>query len=260
MAKQEKKYPKKAKSGKRTPSAPKEKTTAGEKLSTALEGKIMAKQPATVPQSDVALISKDKFMEKIQALRDQTSIKNDRAEEVPFEGEAKELFISAFEGGYPAIELALTSIYELGDFLYDVREKLKPHKLYYAWLDFAGIPQRTATNYVQVYERYTDKLLKFGHLGIKKLLTASRLPNCADYVAENEQTIAEQSAEELGRAVKALRSKRKKTETGRGRKPNYIEIGQSRIRPSMDGTKLIIEGITKKKQAELIEAIKGLLS
>jgi hypothetical protein len=62
--------------------------------------------------------------------------------------------------------------------------------------------------------------------------------------------------------VKALRSakKEKRAESARGRRPTYISIGKSKIRPSQDGTRLIIEGITKKKQSELIEVIKSLLS
>ena len=45
-----------------------------------------------------------------------------------------------------------------------------------------------------------------------------------------------------------------------GRKPTYFEIGKVRIRPSQDGKRLIIEGTTKAKQKEILEAIKGLLS
>ncbi len=260
MAKKAMKKAKKSKAPQDKPLKPRDTTAADEQSSGAGEAKTATKKPAQSVQADVALISQEKFREKIEALRDQTTIKNDKGEEVAFDGEAKEVFIGAFEDGYPVIERSLASIYELGGFLFAVREKLKPQKLYYTWLDYAGIPQRTASNYVQVCERYADKLPKFAHLGVKKLLTAARLKDCVEYVEKNERAIAEQSAEELDKAVKALRSKKKVTGKGRGRHPTYIEIGKSRIRPSMDGTRLVIEGITKAKQDELIEAIKNLLS
>ena len=260
MAKKATKKPKEAKAEKETVSVQTKKTAASGQPSGAQEMTIMPEQPAGSEQVGVSLISQEKFQEKLQALRAQATITNDKDLDVPFEGEPKEAFIAAFEQAYPVIERALGSMHELGTFLSQLREKLKPHKLYYRWLEYAGIPERTASNYVQVHERYADSLPKFAYLGIKKLLTASRLKDCADYVEKNEEAIAEQSAAELEQLVKALRSTKKRTETGRGRKPTYIEIGKSRIRPSMDGTRLVVEGITKRKQAELIEAIKSLLS
>ncbi len=214
-------------------------------------------QPGEAVQGERSLISEEKFQAKIKALHDQTTIRNDKGEEVPFEGDAKNAFIASFEDGYPIMERALNSIQELGTFLMRVRDDLKPKKLYYTWLEYAGIPQKTAHNYVQVQERFSDRLPQFAHLGIRKLVTASRLPDCVQYVERNEEKIADESAQELERTVRKLRSQKK--QRGKGRRPTYIEVGKCRIRPSMDGTKIIIEGITKKKQNELIEALKGLL-
>lgn len=260
MAKPEEKKAKKAKSEKEKPSKEEKAPAVDEQPPGGAEGDAKSKELAESVQKGVTLISHQKFQEKVNALKGLTTIRNDSDEDVAFEGEAKELFISAFESAYPVIERALGSINELGTFLLGVRKELKPRKLYYAWLDYAGIPKRTAANYVQVYERYADSLPKFGYLGVKKLLAASRLKECVDYVERNEQVIAEQSAAELERAVKALRSAKKTSGTGRGRKPTYIPVGKCRIRPSSDGTKLVIECLTEKKQAQLIEAIKGLLS
>ena len=243
--------PKKSKSEKETASTRKEKTAASQRLSDVVPVEAMGKELAELAQKEAVLISEEKLQEKIQALETLETIKNDRGDDVEFAGDAKDLFIAAFKHAYPVIGRALGSICDLGSFLLRVREALRPHKLYYAWLEYAGIPERTAANYVQVCERYKDRLPDLAHLGIKKLLTASRLKDCADYVEKNEQAIAEQSAAELEQAVKALRAVKRPTGSGRGRKPNYIEIGKSRIRPSMDGTKLVIEGITKKKQEEL---------
>jgi hypothetical protein len=216
--------------------------------------------PGGLPQPEFDLIPHEVLQDKIQALRDRATIKNDKGEDVDFEGEAKEDFVEAFEEGYPILKRTLTGLYELGTFLHGVRTKLKPHKLYHAWLDYAGIPRGTAQSYVQAYERFQDKLPRFASLGIRKLLIASRLPNCADYVEEHEDEIASQTTEELEKEVKKLRQKKPVKETKVGRKPTYFSVGSYRVRPSLDGNKITIEGMTKKEQEDFLAAIKELLS
>ena len=103
--------------------------------------------PSESPQSAAGLIAPEKLKERVEQLRTLEKITNDKGEEVPFEGEAKESFVEAFESGYPVIASTLESLYNLGRFLDDVRTKLKPHKLYYRWLEYAGIPQGTAQSY-----------------------------------------------------------------------------------------------------------------
>lgn len=222
--------------------------------------------PVTSPEGSempVRMISHGRFLAKIQSLRDRETIRNDRDEEVAFEGETKEDFIRACEESYPVIERALSGMHEMGTFLRGVRDRLKPKKLYHTWLELTGIPQGTAQNYVQASERYSDRLPQFAHLGIKKLLIASRLEDCVQYVQKHEEMIAEQTAEELEKKVKALR-KRRETRSGdgdgRGRKPMSIQVGRFKISPSMDGTKLRVEGLSKTRQTRLIAAIKDLLS
>lgn len=214
-----------------------------------------------VTEMPVGMISRDRFLAKIQALRERESIRNDKGVDVRFEGKTREDFIRACEESYPVIEKTLSSMYEMGSFLCGVRDRLKPEKLYHTWLETTGIPQGTAQNYVQAYERYTDHLPQFAHLGIKKLLIASRLEDCVQYVQKHEQTIAEQTAGELDKHVKALRMKRRaRSGDGRGRKPVFLQIGKFKICPSMNGSKLTIEGLSKDRQSRLIEAIKDLLS
>ena len=95
-------------------------------------------------------------------------------------------------------------------------------------------------------------------LGIKRLLIASRIPNCAEYVQDNEETIATEPAEEFEKQVRTLRSSRKKK--AGGRKPMYVEVGGCKVHPSGDGSRILIEGLTKKRQKEILEGIKELLS
>jgi hypothetical protein len=211
-------------------------------------------------RSEFALITREVLEDKIRALGERSTIRNDKGDIVPFDGEAKEAFIKEFRKGYPILEKTLTGLYELGKFLDGAREELKPHKLYHAWLDYAGIPRGTAQSYVQAYGRYGDKLPRFAGLGIRKLLIASRLPECADFVEEHEQQIASQTTEELEAQVKKLREPKQIKDTKVGRKPTYISVGSYRIRPSGDGTKITIEGLSGPEQAKLIEAIKEMLS
>ena len=163
---------------------------------------VVAGKVADLP---VGMISRDRFLAKIQSLRENETIRNDGGEDVPFEGETKEQFILACEQGYPVIEKALDSMFEMGRFLHKVRDQLRPYKLYYVWLEFTGIPLGTARNYLQAYERYRDRLPQFAHLGIKKLLIASRLNDCVDYVEKNEKVIATQTSAEFERQVIARR-------------------------------------------------------
>lgn len=215
--------------------------------------------PTELPQSGAGLISPGKLQERLQQLRSLATITNDKGEEVPFEGVAKDSFVVAFETGYPVIASALDSLYNLGRFLDDVRTKLKPHKLYHTWLEYAGIPQGTAQSYVQAYNRFGEELPRFAPLGIRKLLIVSRLPNCVEYIKEHEEDIASGSTEELEKKVKLLRQERRKKGKA-DRKPTYLEIGRLRIRSSQDGKRMTIEGTTKSKQKEIMEALKTLLS
>ena len=112
---------------------------------------------------------------------------------------------------------------------------------------------------MQAYNRFGEELPRFASLGIKKLLIASRLPDCVEYVKQHEEEIVSSSAQELEKQVRQLRQKGKKK--GRsGRKPEYLEFGKVRIRSSRDGTRLSIEGINKSKQDEIMEAVIALLS
>jgi hypothetical protein len=215
--------------------------------------------PSEGPPSVAGLIAPEKLKERVEQLRALETITNDKGEEVSFDGEAKEIFVEAFEAGYPVIASTLDSLYSLGRFLHDVRTKLKPHKLYYKWLEYAGIPQGTAQSYVQAYNRFGEELPRFAPLGIKKLLIASRLPNCVEYVEQHEDDIAALSADELAKQIKQIRQKGRKKGKG-GRKPTYEEIGKVRIRPALDGSRLTVEGLTKAQQKEILEAIKALLS
>jgi hypothetical protein len=215
--------------------------------------------PEELPQPELPLIPHEVFQDKIRALRQRATIRNDKGEDVAFEGEAKEDFVTAFQKGYPILERTLRGLYELGTFLHGVRTKLRPHGLYHAWLDYAGIPRGTAQSYVQAYGRYREKLPRFAALGIRKLLIASRLPNCADYVEQHEQEIASQTTEELEKQIKELKHGRQDKECRAGRRPSYISVGSYRIRPSLDGNKITIEGMTREEQADFIAAIKELL-
>jgi hypothetical protein len=152
----------------------------------------------------------------------------------------------------------MQSLYETGHLLSEVRKALKPQKLFLTWIRYTGIPERTAYNYLRVYEGFGEHLANLSHLGIKRLLIASRIPNCAEYVQDNEEMIATEPAEEFEKKVQTLRAKRKKKKGGRT--PMFVEVAGCKVRPSGDGTKILIEGLSAKRQKEIMEGIKTLLS
>lgn len=87
------------------------------------------------------------------------------------------------------------------------------------------------------------------------------MPNCVSYVEQHEATIEAQTAAELDQQIKALRKVPSASdEKRRGRKPTRIDVAGCKLWPSLDGTKLRIEGLTEVQRAEIIEAIKSLLS
>ncbi|AFM23335.1 hypothetical protein [Desulfomonile tiedjei] len=209
----------------------------------------------------ISLIPHEKFKEQINALRKSTTIKNDKGEEVEFEGEDKEQFIRLAEEAYPIAEKMAMTMTETGRFLGKVRHTLKPKKLFLTWMKITGFPERNSYNYMHVYERFGDKLPLFSHLGIRKLLAAAHLKDCVEYVEKHEEVIARESAEEFEKKVRnRVEASKKKSRDGRGRKPKYTALGECKLRLSGDGTKISVEGLSKKQQSALFEAIKGWLS
>jgi hypothetical protein len=211
-----------------------------------------------VPTETMTLVPRDKFEKAVQGLQESVTIKNDKGEEVPFDGDTKEAFIGLFQKAYPVMGAMMQSLYETGHLLSEVRKALKPQKLFLTWIRYTGIPERTAYNYLRVYEGFGEQLPQLSHLGIKRLLIASRIPNCAEYVQDNEEIIATEPAEEFEKQVRTLRAKREKKKGGR--KPKFVEVAGCKVRPSGDGTKILIEGLTAKRQKEVLEGIKELLS
>ncbi len=246
---------------KKEPQEPKEAKETQEAM-TALDAPPLP-LPVATPQTEdvpVGIISPDRFEDKIKALRASNRIKNDAGVDVNFEGESKEEFLQMCEQSYPIIARHFETIYEMGEFLHEVRTRLRPHRLYYSFLEVTGMPERTARNYVQTYERFRDRLPQFAYLGIKKLLIVSRLDDCVEYVQEHEEAIAAQTAEQLVQQVKARRKKAVPPgKKPRGRKPTCITVGECKMWHSTDGTKLRIEGLTETQAKEIIKAVKSMV-
>ncbi|MGO9569727.1 MAG: hypothetical protein ACLP5H_19520 [Desulfomonilaceae bacterium] len=210
-------------------------------------------------EKPVQMIDKDQVQSMIQALGKQNTIVNDQGKEMDFDGDTKEDFIKACEEGYPVIQRTLNSIYEIGKLLAEVRSKLKKKKLYHTWLKFIGLPERTAQNYVQAYDRFTDRLPDFSCLGIKKLLIASKLPEHVEYVEANLERLTQQTAQDFEKEVKALLGK-PVTKSGKSETSNKIDMGSYKVTPSQDGSRITIECTSKSHQEKLIEELGELLS
>lgn len=227
-----------------------------QKIAEVISGPLQERSPSQPER--MALVPRDKFERAVQGLRQSSTIKNDKGEEVPFDGDTKDVFIGLFQKAYPVMGAMVQSLYETGHLLSEVRKALKPQKLFLTWIRYTGIPERTAYNYLRVYDGFGEQLPLLSHLGIKRLLIASRIPNCAKYVQDNEEIIAKEPAEEFEKQVRTLQAKREKKKGGR--KPKFLEVGGCKVRPSGDGTKILIEGLSTKRQKVILEGIKELLS
>lgn len=203
----------------------------------------------------IGLISAHKFKEQLDGLRRLSTIRNDKGVEVEFKGLTKELFIRFCEDGYPVIEKMMTAVYETGHFLHEVREVLKPKKLFLTWMSFTGLQRSWSYRYLKVYEKFGDRLPEFGHLGIRKLIAASHLKNCVEYLDKHTEDAETQSAEQFEQTVLNLRAKRKGKARRRPRKPSSRPIAGCKVSRSADGSRLVVEGLTHEAQNELSEVI-----
>jgi hypothetical protein len=78
-----------------------------------------------------------------------------------------------------------------------------------------------------------------------------------EYLDEHREEAEKQTAEQFEQAVRKVLAGKKKR--GGGRKPSYEDIAGCKVRRSEDGSRLVIEGLSKKRQEELFDAIKALL-
>lgn len=203
-------------------------------------------------------VQHDKLEGIVESLMSVSRIINDDGDEIDFDGETKDDFIGFFVEGYEIVDRMVRSIHETGRFLADVRNNLKPQKLFLTWLNFAGFPRSTAYNYLKLHDRYEEDLPKYSTIGVKKLLSVSKLKNCREYLSENAEQIAIKKATEVVEAVNQELKKRPKRRGG-GRKPTFETINGFIVRKSDDGTKVVVEALNKEAQENLLVAIKAAL-
>lgn len=214
-----------------------------------------------VAGTTTAVVGEERFQQIMAALDQRKKITDDKGQEIAFSGDIKKEFIGACKTAYPVIKRTYKGINDLGRILGEVRAKLKPLGVYHAWLEFINLPRRTAQNYAQVHDRYREHLPEFAHLGIKKLLIASKLDDCTDYLSKNLPKVESESADELQTKIKSVLGKVKKgKKRGGGRPSTALKFGKFTVRAASKGDKITIEGLTKSRQTELMEALKGWLS
>jgi hypothetical protein len=201
----------------------------------------------------------DKLRGIVETLENMPQITNDVGEEMDFSGDTKETFIGYFVEGYEIVDRMLSSIHETGRFLADVRNNLKPQKLFLTWLNYAGFPTATAYNYLRLHDHYQEDLPRYSQIGVKKLLAVAKLTDCKEYMNENVEEIALKPATDVVREINE-RLKQRPKKKGGGRKPEYEIFHGVVIRPSGDGSRIVLEKLNKKDQETLIQAIKVALS
>jgi hypothetical protein len=216
-------------------------------------------QESESPFPQLSISSEKTFQRFLEHLGRTSTIENDERKQVEFAGEDKELFITLFKKAYRAINNMAHSIYEVGRVLVEVRDILKPKGLFVAWACYAGLPTSTIYSYVTLHDRYQEELPQFSHLGVKKLLAISRLDDCISYVKQNERDLELKSANQVAREVREKLQVAKKAKAS-GRKPRFERFEGYIIRSSGDGTKVVVENLTKDAQKKLVQAIKDALS
>lgn len=213
-------------------------------------------QPAS---PKVSVTTPERLQHLLDSLRKQTTIVDDDDQNRPFKDENKEFFIMYCEQAYPILDRMTRSINEVGVFLYEVRETLKPRGLFNVWLDFIALPRRTAYNYLRLHDTFKEELLSYGYLGVKKLLTASTLKKGAiAFVKQNEEILSRETVSEVEKRIKQV--KRGKPKGKGGRKPKYELIDRFKIRISTDGTRIVVENLDKERREKILTAIKRILS
>ncbi|MFH1117306.1 MAG: hypothetical protein V1792_25590 [Pseudomonadota bacterium] len=88
-------------------------------------------------------------------------------------------------------------------------------------------------------------------------MTALRLKKRVEYLEKNAEDAVRQTVKEFEQTVRNLRTGKKK---GSKAKPaKFDEIAGYKVSRTQDGKRMVVDGLSRKKQNELFEAIKALL-
>jgi hypothetical protein len=211
-----------------------------------------------VPDQITGMVGREKLQEIMSGLRKLDRITNDDGEEVAFEGSAKEAFLKDVEGAYPIFGAALSSLYETGKYLYEVRERQKQNHLWMKYQEISGQSTSFINNYIRVYESVRERLPDFSHLGISKLEVVARWKEPVAYIEANQAFLETASFKEVRQKVRTDKEKGVKHRSKR--KETYEDVGSFRLKLTSNGRSLTISNLNKELQKELMDVLKAHLS
>lgn len=204
------------------------------------------------------IIGQEKLQEILNGLRNLDRVTNDDGEEVDFEGSAKETFLKDVAGAYPIFGAALSSLYETGKYLYEVRERQKQNHLWMKYQKIIGQSTSFINNYIRVYESFRERLPDFSHLGISKLEVVARLKEPVAYIEAHQEVLEKAPFKEVRKIIKAEKEKGVKHRSKR--KETYGDVGSFRLKLTSNGRSLTISNLNKELQKELMDVLKAHLS
>lgn len=207
----------------------------------------------------IGMGGQQRLQEIVNDLKGLDSVTDDKGQEVEFGGAAKEAFLKDVEGAYPVLNAALSSLYETGKFLYEVRDRQKKHNLWMKYQEVIGQSPSFINNYIRVYEKFRERLPEFSHLGVSKLEVVARLKEPVAYIEANQEFIEKAPFKEVRKSVTAEKTKGIKRSSQK-REDRVEEVGSYRLRLSSNGRSFTVSNLNKEIQDELLNIVKEHLS
>jgi hypothetical protein len=205
------------------------------------------------------MVAEERLEEIMNDLRGLDHVMDDKGKEVEFAGAAKDAFIEDVERAYPVFGAALNSLYETGQFLYEVRDRQKKHNLWMKYQEVIGQSPSFTNNYIRVYEKFRERLPEFSHLGVSKLEVVARLKEPVTYIEAHQDVLEKASFKEVRKIVKAEKDKGVKRRSKK-REDTVEDVGPYRLRLSSNGRSLSVFNLNKEIQDELLNVVKDYLS
>ncbi|MGB6068196.1 MAG: DUF5131 family protein [Desulfomonilaceae bacterium] len=220
-----------------------------------------AKEEDTTPvqtSGALGMVDRAKFEAIVDELRQRKTIKDDKGKEIDFTDALKTSLVNDVESAYTVLTAALGNIYDTGKFMYEVRKRQKKHRLWMSFQEIVGMRKSATNNYIRVYERFGDRLSKYGHLGVSKLQDVARLKDPFTFIEANKELVEKGDVRSVTKMVRAeVDAKRTKKSK---REPQHVEVGSFRIKLATNGRVLTIQGLNKEMQNKLVAYLKGFVS
>jgi hypothetical protein len=176
------------------------------KNSDPLQKTMPAKEKDSTPvqtSGALGMVDRSKFNAIVGELRKRKTIKDDEGKKIEFTDALKTSLVKDVENAYPVLASALGSIYETGKFMSEVRKRQKKNRLWMSFQEIVGLRKSATNNYIRVYERFGDRLSKYGHLGVSKLQDVARLKDPFAFLEAHKEKVEKVDVRSVTKMVRA---------------------------------------------------------